>query len=88
MRMEFWLISRPEVATPPALEALPGEYSRPLPWTAAMASGVRGMLAPSNTAMQPLAIRALAPASSISFWLAQGMAMSHFTFQMLRQPST
>ena len=24
MRREFWLISRPEVATPPALEALPG----------------------------------------------------------------
>ena len=29
-RSEFWLISRPEVATPPALEALAGPYRTPL----------------------------------------------------------
>jgi hypothetical protein len=52
-RMAFWLISRPEVATPPALLALPGAYSTPLPRTALAASMVEGMLAPSATHSTP-----------------------------------
>ena len=48
-------------------------------WMAAMASGVQGMLAPSKTPMQPFLIRALAEASSSSFWVAQGRAMSQGT---------
>ena len=43
--MEFWLISRPEVATPPALAALAGANSTPAACRISMASGVEGMLA-------------------------------------------
>ena len=53
-----------------------------------MAPGVEGMLAPSNTPMQPLAMRVSAAVSPISFWVAQGMAMSQGTVQMPEQPST
>ena len=52
-----------------------------------MASGVRGMFAPSKMPLQPFAISAFAPSRSISFCVAQGSAMSHFTFQMPWQPS-
>ena len=86
-RMEFWLISRADTATPPALEALAGAKSTPADWKASMASGVEGMLAPSATAKQPFLIRALAPSRGSSFWVAQGRAMSQGTFQMLTQPS-
>ncbi|CAN4012606.1 Holin, partial [Dysosmobacter welbionis] len=58
MRMEFWLISRAEVATPPALAALAGAKRRPAACRASTASGVQGMLAPSATAKQPFWIRA------------------------------
>ena len=53
-----------------------------------MASGVQGMLEPSKTALQPLDTSSLAESVSISFWVAQGMAMSQGTDQMPAQPST
>jgi hypothetical protein len=53
--MAFWLISRPEVATPPALLALPGAYSTPRASNSLAASMVVGMLAPSATQSTPLA---------------------------------
>ena len=53
----------------------------------AIASGVEGMLAPSHTTLQPLATRALADSSSISFWVAHGSAMSHGTVHTPLQPS-
>ena len=37
------------MATPPALDAFPGEYSILASWNTAIASGVEGMLAPSAT---------------------------------------
>ena len=49
------------------VKALPGLYSRPADLMTSMASGVQGMLEPSKTPMTPLATRALADASSISF---------------------
>ena len=55
---------------------------------ALMASGVQGIFEPSNTAKQPLSIRALALSALISFWVAQGMAMSQGTVQMPEQPFT
>ena len=69
--------SRPEVATPPALAAFAGPKNTPAAWNAATASGVDGMLAPSATNLQPLAIRAFAFSSFSSFWVAHGRAMSH-----------
>ena len=86
--MEFWLISRPEVATPPALAALAGAKSTPCSWRYAVASRVVGMLAPSATAKQPCSTRALAPSRGSSFWVAQGRAMPQGTVQMPWQPST
>jgi hypothetical protein len=55
--MAFWLISRPEVATPPALLALPGAYSTPAASKALAASMVEGMLAPSATQSTPFLTR-------------------------------
>ena len=78
-RMWFWLISRPEVATPPALDALPGAYRILAFRKASTASSVDGMFAPSATQMTPLASRVAASLPSSSFWVAQGRAMSHFT---------
>ena len=49
-RCEFWLISRADVATPPALAALPGAKRMPDFWRSFVASRVVGMLAPSATA--------------------------------------
>ena len=46
-----------------------------------VASRVVGIFAPSATAIQPLATRALASSISSSFWVAQGSAMSHLTVQ-------
>ena len=85
--MEFWLISRPLVATPPALAALAGAKRTPACWNSWMASGRQGMLAPSATAMVPCFTMVLAISPSISFWVAQGRAMSQGTFQMPRKPS-
>ena len=75
-RMLFCVISRPEVATPPALLALPGLYNIFAPWKSAIASGVLGMLAPSVTQKHPFFSRFSASAFSISFCVAHGMAMS------------
>ena len=55
-RDAFCCISNAEVATPPALAALPGPNATPASTKARVASGVHGMLAPSATAMQPLAM--------------------------------
>ncbi len=44
--MEFCVISSPEVATLPALDALAGAKSTPWDWNHATASGVEGILAP------------------------------------------
>ena len=78
----FWHISSAEVATPPALAALAGPNRMPAFWKAAMAPGVLGMLAPSATALTPLAMRMLASSSFSSFWVAQGRAMSQGMVQM------
>ena len=53
-----------------------------------MASGVLGMLAPSQTTVQPFLTRVSAEALSISFWVAQGSAMSQGVSQMRLQSAT
>src|SRR5665647_1439361 len=80
--MLFWDISRADTATPPALAALAGPKSTPLSCNTLTASGVEGILAPSATAIQPLATKALASCSSHSFCVAQGRAISHLTFHI------
>jgi glutamate dehydrogenase (NADP+) len=67
IRRLFWLISSPEVATPPAFDALPGANSTPLAWKHSTASGVQGMLAPSATAMTSLSTSICASSPLISF---------------------
>mgnify|MGYP005643664563 FL=1 len=51
--MLFLVISRPETATPQALEAFPGEKIISDPNNASIASIVVGMLAPSATPLNP-----------------------------------
>mmetsp|Transcript_51808 Transcript_51808/g.167091 ORF Transcript_51808/g.167091 Transcript_51808/m.167091 type:complete len:217 (+) Transcript_51808:154-804(+) len=75
-RCAFCAISIPLTATPPALDALAGPKMTPRSSKRAMASGVDGMLAPSKTPTTPLATRAAPSASSISFCVAEGNAMS------------
>ena len=82
-RLAFCCISSAEVATPPALAALPGPNATPASRNADTASGVAGMFAPSTTAMTPLRIRVAASAPVSSFWVAHGSATSHGTSQML-----
>ena len=86
---EFWLISRAEVATPPALEALPGTKRTPLSCRYWVASRVVGMLAPSQTAVTPLATSAFGPYAaafvilcgrSCSLVLGQSCALDFFDF--------
>src|SRR3989338_4329297 len=84
---EFCAISKPETATPPALAALAGPKETLFFKKILTASGVEGMLAPSATAQTPLATRVSAAFLSISFWVAFGRAMSHFTLQMPSQHS-
>ena len=64
------------------MAALAGPNRIPAFWKAAIASGVLGMLAPSATALTPLAMRVLASSSFSSFWVAQGRAMSQGMVQM------
>ena len=52
-----------------------------------VASSVEGMLAPSPTAKQPLAISGLAPSASSSFWVAQGQGDVALDGQMPLHPS-
>src|SRR5574344_2132268 len=81
--IEFWLISKPDVATPPALEALPGPNKIPALWNAPTASGVEGIFAPSATSLQPFLIKAFASSPLSSFCVAQGNAQSTLTDQGL-----
>ena len=82
-RNEFCDISKPEVATPPALDAFPGANWTLAAWNAVIASGVEGIFAPSATHFTPFAISAFASASFNSFWVAHGKAISTFTSQGL-----
>src|SRR5450759_1510572 len=84
-RIEFWLISRALVATPPALAALAGPKDTLLFRNTSTASGVLGMLAPSATTTQPFFTSVLAAASLTSFCVAHGSATSHGTVQMFWQ---
>src|SRR5450759_5606215 len=76
-RIEFWLISSPDVATPPALDALPGAYRMRLLTNSSAASGVLGMLDPSVTSWHPFFNNDWASASLISFCVALGKAHWH-----------
>ena len=80
-RWELCAISKPEVATPPALAALPGPNNTPASKKASVASIVVGMFAPSATNFTPFLIKAFASKISNSFWVAQGRAISAFTSQ-------
>src|SRR3546814_7984973 len=73
-RLAFCCISSAEVATPPALAALPGANDTPASRKWRTPTGVVGMLAPSATTRQPLAIRASASLPESSFCVAHGMA--------------
>ena len=79
IRKLFWLISKPDVATPPALEALPGANKIPASWKISIASAVLGIFAPSLTPIQPFFTNFLASFASNSFCVADGKAISHFT---------
>ena len=79
IRRLFWLISNPDVATPPALLALPGLNRIRAACNASIASGVEGMLAPSATHFTPFLISVWASSPFNSFWVAQGRAMSQGT---------
>src|SRR3546814_1737386 len=80
-RDAFCCISNAEVATPPALAALPGAKSTPASWKMRTASGVDGMFAPSPTAITPFFTSMLASLPVSSFCVADGMAMSQGTSQ-------
>src|SRR5574344_1461066 len=67
IRPEFWHISKPEVATPPALDAFPGAYKMFADWKTITASGLVGMLAPSATHIVLFATNALASLSASAF---------------------
>ena len=80
-RRLFWLISRPEVATPPAFDALPGAKRIPFFWKTSTASGVQGMFAPSATAITLFATNISASGPLNSFCVAHGRATSTLTPQ-------
>ena len=80
-RKEFCDISNPEVATPPAFDAFPGENNNFDFWNTRIASGVVGILAPSVTQIQPFVTSKLASSSLSSFCVAQGKATSQGTPQ-------
>jgi len=81
--MAFWDISSPEVATPPALAALPGPYSILAPRKTSTPSGAVDMFEPSLTHLHPFLTRILASSAVISFWVAEGKARSHGACQGL-----
>src|SRR3989339_787572 len=83
----FWAISKPEVATPPALAALAGPKATLFFKKTLIASGVEGILAPSATAQTPFSTKVSADFLLISFCVAFGRAMSHLMVQMPLQPS-
>src|SRR5512133_1008535 len=78
-RIEFWLISRPDVATPPAFAAFPGPKAIFDFRNTSTASGVDGIFAPSETATQPFLTSVFASSALTSFCVAQGRAISHLT---------
>src|SRR4029453_16040127 len=86
-RMEFWLISRPEVATPPAFAALPGPTRIFFSMNRSTAAGTLGMLAASDTRKQPLLPSFLAFSVFFFFSLPHGKAQSHLMPQG-RWPAT
>ena len=51
--MEFWLISRPDTATPPAFTALDGAITTPFSCMYLIASLAHGMLDVSTTNFTP-----------------------------------
>src|ERR1035438_6931037 len=81
MRMLFWAISRPDVATPPAFAALAGPYSTFASTNIFVASSVLGMFAPSLTTFTPFLMRLAASFALISFCVALGNAQSALMFQ-------
>jgi len=86
-RCEFCDISRPDVATPPALAALPGPKDTFASKNTFTASGVDGIFAPSATAIQPFLTSVWALLPSSSFCVAQGSAISQGTVQISNPPS-
>src|SRR5260370_38633218 len=81
-RALFWAISRPEVATPPALAALGGPYRTLALRNIFVASSVEGMFAPSATSLMPFFNRFAASFAVISFFVALGKAPSAFIFHI------
>ena len=81
MRPLFWLISRPETPTPPALTAFAGPNMTPASTKASTATCSQGMLAASATALTPFLIKVLASSALISFCVAEGTAQSPATPQ-------
>src|SRR5690606_36680233 len=83
IRSEFWLSSRPETATPPALAALAGPYRIFALRNSCAPSSSVGIFAPSQTAFTPFfnSNRASSPLSS--FFVAQGNTTSQGTDQGL-----
>src|SRR4029077_10497435 len=86
-RIEFWLISRPEVATPPTFAALPGPNRIFFCMNRSTAVRTLGLFAASETTYTPLLSRFLACSAVISFSVAHGKAQSHFIPQG-RWPAT
>src|SRR4030042_3107644 len=86
-RIEFCVISRPDVATPPALAALPGPNRIFAFRNTSTASGVEGIFAPSETARHLFLTSSPASSLLISFWVALGNARSHLMLHV-RSPST
>src|SRR5699024_2534511 len=79
--------SSADTATPPALAALAGPNDTPAFWKTSIASSVDGILAPSVTAITPLAARVLASSSLISFCVAHGKARSALIDQIEPSPA-
>lgn len=81
-RDAFCCISSADVATPPALAALPGAKATPASRSTLIAAGVVGMFAPSATTLTPFFTSAVAALSSSSFSVADGKATSQGTSQI------
>ena len=79
--MAFCVISSPEVATPPALTALPGANSCLCSINRSTASAVHPMLETSATHNVLFSISLRASSASSSFCVAQGRAISTFCSQ-------
>ena len=78
--MAFWLISRADTATPPALTAFDGAIINPAFCSSSTASALVGMLATSIKSFDvPSSIMRFASSNPISFCVAQGIYTSAFT---------